>query len=636
MKGPATPSLSVGWRLRFFWSSSGKEFVGTVLDYNAQNKHHTVKWENGPDGRTGVTATNLKEGVVTWLSAPEHDADAHLTPGAMASPVERPGAAGGSSQKKKKQKPASALAASGKKKPPENKPTEKAARPRSSETLEEVEKRIGAGTIKGICFQVLRDAGPTGLLLSEIVAQTKARGLKDWDSVNQPSNTVNACCSGDPAFVKVAPGRVGLACLGAVVSPDLAAQEEREHGEKVLYCEACRGGPFNTKGMRMHISRWCAFAKGNARGHEGVTPRAVTDKVAAAADLEASRRAATNRAAGKAGAGPSGVTTAKRHEEPAREPRTITCALCGAGPFNEKGAAMHSSRWCKAAGGGAGAGGGGGGGAGSGAGGISLAGGGGFGSPLDGGFAGLFRGIGGLPFGAGSGGVGATLGIGLGSELSGLGGGSLGGVSREESLGGRKPGGKKRKAEESSGLMLPPSPPSMMRGAGSFSTGMDLAAMFGNLAGVPATGAGVAAAGAGPAAGPGFARGLIDYMARTFSGGAFSGGLSGGVLGGGGDRVKATAEQDAPVELKIDVNVYKEDGTFVAKAPLAVTSSVTLGGVKDAVAANTNGALPPNRQRLKHGGSYLPRDDERLLRDFVDVKKSGGKVSMDLTILHEA
>ena len=624
MKGPATPSLSVGWSLRFFWSSSGKEFVGTVLDYNAQNKHHTVKWENGPDGRTGVTATNLKEGVVTWLSAPEHDADAHLTPGAMASPVERPGAAGGSSQKKKKQKLASALAASGKKKPPEKKPTEKAARPRSSETLEEVEKRIGAGTIKGICFQVLKDAGPTGLLLSEIVAQTKARGLKDWDSVNQPSNTVNACCSGDPAFVKVAPGRVGLACLGAVESPDLAAQEEREHGEKVLYCEACRGGPFNTKGMRMHISRWCAFAKGNARGHEGVTPRAVTDKVAAAADLAASRRAATNRAAGKAGAGPSGGAggsgSAKRHEEAAREPRTITCALCGAGPFNEKGAAMHSSRWCRAAGG-AGAG------AGAGSGAAPVAGGGGFGSPLDGGFAGLFRGVGGL--GAGSGGLGATLGFGLGSELSGLGGGSLGGVSRDAS----KPGGKKRKAEESSGLMLPPSPPSMMRGAGSFSTGMDLAAMFGNLAGVPATGAGGTAA--GPAGG-GFARGLIDYMARTFSGGAFSGGLSGGVLGGGGDRVKATAEQDAPVELKIDVNVYKEDGTFVAKAPLAVMSSVTLGGVKDAVAMNTNGALPPNRQRLKHGGSYLPRDDERLLRDFVDVKKSGGKVSMDLTILHEA
>ena len=155
----------------------------------------------------------------------------------------------------------------------------------------------------------------------------------------------------------------------------------------------------------------------------------------------------------------------------------------------------------------------------------------------------------------------------------------------------------------------------MMR-AGSFSTGMDLAAMFGPR-GRATTGAG-SRRGCGSARVP--ARAGSSAIAHVL--GAFSR-LSGGVLGGGGDRVKATAEQDAPVELKIDVNVYKEDGTFVAKAPLAVTSSVTLGGVKDAVAANTNGALPPNRQRLKHGGSYLPRDDERLLRDFVDVKKSG-------------
>ena len=623
MKGPANPSLSVGWTLRFFWSSSGKDFVGTVLDYDPQNKQHTVRWVNGPDGRTCVTATNLKEGVVTWLAAPGHDADAHLIPAAMESPAGRPGAAGGSSQKKKKQKLASsALAASGKKKPPV-KPA--APKPRSTETLEEVEKRIGAGTIKGICFQVLKDAGPTGLLLSEIVAQTKARGLKDWDAVNQPSNTVNACCSSDPAFVKVAPGRVGLACLGAVESPDLAAQEEREHGEKVLYCDACRGGPFNTKGMRMHISRWCVFAKGNARGDEGVTPKAVTDKAAAAADLAAARSAAARRATGKSGAGPSGGdkdggSAPKKSEDAAAktEPKTITCVLCGAGPFNEKGAAMHSSRWCKAAGGAPE----------SGAAAPRLSGGGGFGSPLDGGFAGLFRGVGGI--GAGSGGLGATLGFGVGSELSGLGGSALGGAG----AGGAPKSSKKRKADESSGLMPPPSPPSLMRGAGSFSAGMDLAAMFGNLAGVPSAGA---AANGAAANGSGFARGLIDYMARTFSGGAFSGGVSGGVLGGGGDRVKATAEQEAPRELKIDVNVYKEDGTFVAKAPLAVTSDVTLGGVKDAVTANTNGALPPNRQRLKYADAFLPRDDRRLLRDFVeDAGKGKEKIAMDLVILHEA
>jgi hypothetical protein len=135
-------------------------------------------------------------------------------------------------------------------------------------------------------------------------------------------------------------------------------------------------------------------------------------------------------------------------------------------------------------------------------------------------------------------------------------------------------------------------------------------------------------------------QGLIDYMAKSFSGGgALSGGLSGGVLGGGLRRnfEKATAEQAAPVELKIDVKVYKEDGNFVARAPLAVPSTVTLGGLKLAVSANTNGALPPNRQRLKYNGEYLPLDDHRLLREFVvAAKKKDEKIEMDLTIMHEA
>ena len=235
-----------------------------VLAYDSQSAQHTVKWENGPGGRTGVTATNLDDGIVTWVKGPD-GAGGGRQPFSKPHGPTRETRPTPSSEKKKKQKtndPGSDSKQKKQKKPPVN-------RPKSAETLEEVEKRIGSGTIKGICFQVLKDAGPTGLLLSEIVHQTQTRGLKDWSSVNQPSNTVNACCSGDPAFVKVAPGRVGLACLGAVESPDLAAQEEREHGEKVLYCDACRGGPFNTKGMRMHISRWCAFAKGNARGGEG-------------------------------------------------------------------------------------------------------------------------------------------------------------------------------------------------------------------------------------------------------------------------------------------------------------------------------------------------------------------------------
>ena len=246
---PASPPAAVGWRLRFFWPAGRKEFAGLVLGYDPDSGQHTVQWENGPGGRTGVTATNLDDGLVTWVEAPGAWGTATggggIPPRKSGTTIAETEKLASSSQKKKKQKLADAGAEAKKKK--QKKPPS-VPRPKSDETLQEVEKRIGVGTIKGICFQVLRDAGPTGLLLSEIVKRTQQRGLKDWESVNQPSNTVNACCSGDPAFVKVAPGRVGLACLGAMESPDLAAQEEREHGEKVLYCDACRGGPFNTKG----------------------------------------------------------------------------------------------------------------------------------------------------------------------------------------------------------------------------------------------------------------------------------------------------------------------------------------------------------------------------------------------------
>ena len=95
---------------------------------------------------------------------------------------------------------------------------------------------------KSLLFQIQLVPLQQGLLLSEIVELTQQMGLKDWSAIRQPSNTVNACCSGDPAFVKVAPGRVGLAALGANESPDLAAEEERAQGEKVLYCESCNNG----------------------------------------------------------------------------------------------------------------------------------------------------------------------------------------------------------------------------------------------------------------------------------------------------------------------------------------------------------------------------------------------------------
>jgi hypothetical protein len=145
----------------------------------------------------------------------------------------------------------------------------------TTETLQEVEARMDKGTIKGTCFAMLKTAGPQGLLLTDIVEPLVWLGLKDWSSVQerfrQVANTVNACCRDDPAFVKVAPGRVGLAVLGAKWSPDLAvtvgADDGRVHAEKVhLYCGACKNGPFNTFGMRAHDSRWCQYALASDKG----------------------------------------------------------------------------------------------------------------------------------------------------------------------------------------------------------------------------------------------------------------------------------------------------------------------------------------------------------------------------------
>ena len=191
--------------MKLFWPAIGKDFSGVVLGYDAPSKNHTVRWDNAPGGSSGVTEVCIDEGVVTWLAPPEGS----LAAGGGSSK-------GGSSSKqqktpeKKKDKDGGA--------PKEAKPPKEV----SKETLEEVQARIGSGTIKGICFRVLKNAGAHGMLLSEIVETTQKLGLKDWTSVRQPSNTVSVL-QRRPAFVKVAPGRVGLACLGAAESPDLAS-----------------------------------------------------------------------------------------------------------------------------------------------------------------------------------------------------------------------------------------------------------------------------------------------------------------------------------------------------------------------------------------------------------------------------
>lgn len=545
------PAEAKGWRLRLYWPALDRSFAGRVFDYDPRKKTHTVRWEQAAKNDGGMTEVDLSEGEVTWLSPPEPGWDA--APSAIAD-------------------------------------GDKRARSHSPpmETLEEVEKRIGVGTIKWICFQVLKEAGPHGLLLSEIVEKTQKKGLKDWTSVRQPSNTVNACCSGDPTFVKVAPARVGLACLGAHESKEIADEEEKAAGEKVLYCSACDNGPFNTKGMRMHISRWCTFAAGKPTADPNIVPTAV-------ADPERSTRDAAVRIT--AHLAPSGTANDPNHKGSLDMPnhkaalKTFVCSACGAGPFNEKGMAMHASRWCKAK--------------------DNLddvdanyvaA----FGGALAqqqptmsptsylGGSVGLTGlapvGMPGVSIGALSGGLPADLGGSL-AQLS-NGGAHSGHITGS----GSGSGGKKRKAP----VDLGPVDPTMFdKHLPAFPVG------FAAVAGA----SGLEMRGRMLPPPPVFGR-RVGKSAR-------------------GNKDEAHGET---TELRLEVEVWKQEGSFVAKAPLVVPANVTLGKLKQAIADNTKGALPPHRQALKYLGVPLSAPDDVQLVGLLGVTDN---ISLHLTILED-
>lgn len=508
---PKTHAQSVGWRLRVYWPPIGKEFKGVVQDYNSRTGHHTVLWDNAPGDQTGVTEVNLNEGQVEWLSPP-----ASATTGM------------GSNKRHK---------------------AELSKEPARLETVEEVEARLGKGTIKGICFHVLKKAGPHGLLLSEIVELTQEMGLKDWSSVRQPSNTVNACCSGDPAFVKVAPGRVGLAALGANQNPDLAAEEERAQGEKVLYCDDCRNGPFNAKGMRMHISRWCQYAAHNndrKKGTTGARGDKGGDQTVAAMmqSLEEKKQK-----------GPS-------------QPKTLLCNVCGAGPFNEKGVAMHSARWCKARGEGTAA------------------------------------------------GVAAGVAIGVDTMASGA-----ATPSKTKAKAGKKRKGPGTGAVEdgAAGMGGSQSVPNMWGG-------IERAGMLGARGGA----GGMGMLPNGPFMGSSMGRQMGMGMGMGALHGMGMGARKPGMHGAGEAHMSQIAAQEQP-ELRLDVEVFKEDGSFVARAPLCVPYDVTLGQLKEAIATNTKGALPPFRQQLRYMGQVLSAPDEVMLVGIVGVTEC---ITLTLTIIH--
>jgi len=203
--GPKSPEESIGWYLSLYWPAMDKEFKGIVQKYDHDSKHHTVKWDNAPKGSDGVTEVDLTEGELTWLKAPEKPA-----------------------KKAKAAKPAA-----GSKK--------KGGKVRViDESMEELEARFSGKTTKSVAFQVLKDSGPEGMSLADIVEASQRLGLRDWSACKQPKTTINVCISQDAAFVKVAPGRYGLRANGAVEldesakvkKPKAAASKKRPKADK--------------------------------------------------------------------------------------------------------------------------------------------------------------------------------------------------------------------------------------------------------------------------------------------------------------------------------------------------------------------------------------------------------------------
>lgn len=203
---PASAEDSIGWYLSLYWPAMNKEFKGVVQKYDHDSKHHTVKWDNAPKGSDGVTEVDLTEGELTWLKAPEKPA--------------------------KKAKAAAKPAAGSKKKGGKVRVID--------ESMEELEARFSGKTTKSVAFQVLKDSGPEGMSLADIVEASQRLGLRDWSACKQPKTTINVCISQDAAFVKVAPGRYGLRANGAVEldesakvkKPKAAASKKRPKADK--------------------------------------------------------------------------------------------------------------------------------------------------------------------------------------------------------------------------------------------------------------------------------------------------------------------------------------------------------------------------------------------------------------------
>lgn len=207
--------------MSLYWPAMDKEFKGVVQKYDHDSKHHTVKWDNAPKGSDGVTEVDLTEGELTWLKAPEKPA--------------------------KKAKAAKPVAGSKKKSGKVH---------NLNESMQDLEARFSGKTTKSVAFQVLKNSGPEGMSLGDIVDASQRLGLRDWSACKQPKTTINVCISQDAAFVKVAPGRFGLRANGAVELEESAKAKPRAAAGKRPKMDKKSSDEKKAKKVRTEPQHW--------------------------------------------------------------------------------------------------------------------------------------------------------------------------------------------------------------------------------------------------------------------------------------------------------------------------------------------------------------------------------------------
>ncbi|KAK9865721.1 hypothetical protein WJX84_004504 [Apatococcus fuscideae] len=88
--------------------------------------------------------------------------------------------------------------------------------PALEEGLEEAEQRMQPGTIKHALFHLLKEAGPRGSTLGELVNGVQQAGLKSWTDMRIAKSSIASTCGHDLAFGRLPHGRFALRGLPGV------------------------------------------------------------------------------------------------------------------------------------------------------------------------------------------------------------------------------------------------------------------------------------------------------------------------------------------------------------------------------------------------------------------------------------